>query len=477
MLKNKPADTERRDRPQTQHFRQSSWVATQIVDSGQSSMSRASACLVVLLWSVAGAARAQAPANMLPPIAPPPATEAAPTMLSLEAAINWALENNPELAALRQQHGIAAAAVVIAQTYPFNPIWEAKVRAANGPESAGITNRVSNEHKVLIDVEVHHQGKYRREGATAALSRTDWEIAFQELALAIRVARAFDGLIYRKEKLRLLEATVRLNEEAADQVQKLAEAGRLRPADLIVARTEVDDARAQLSPGRLALTGARAEFRRSLGLVEEGLEPLGALEDPAAKLDDGRLLRTAFETRADLRARQMAVAEADARLRLTQADRYGNPNIGPAYEYDPTRINLIGVQFTLPLPVFNTHRGEIMQREAELARAGLDLRQTEVQIQQEVHAAQARLQAAQEGLRSYQQQILPNLEKNFKAMDELFRKADPGADLLRLIDIRRKMLKARDGYLDALWENRQAEADLAAAVGDPSLAVGRAQPK
>jgi cobalt-zinc-cadmium efflux system outer membrane protein len=430
-----------------------------------------SACLVVVSWLAASPAHAQ---EQLPP--PAPAAEAAPTVLSLEAAINWALENNPELAALRQQHGIAAAAVVIAQTYPFNPLWEAKVRAVNGPESAGITNRVSNEHKVLIDVEVHHQGKYRREAALAGLSRTDWEIAFQEVALAVRVSRAFDGFLYRKEKLRLLEATIRLNQEAADQVQKLAEAGRLRPADLIVARTEVDDARAQFTPGRVALISARYEFRRSLGLIEEAIEPFGILETFTPTVDD-RLLQAALETRADLRARQMAVAEADARLRLTQADRYGNPNIGPAYEYDPTRINLIGVQFGLPLPVFNTHRGEIMQREAELARAGLDLRQTEIQIQQEVHAAVARLQAAQEGLRSYQQQILPNLEKNLKAMDELFQKADPGADVLRLIDIRRKMLKARDGHLDAWLESRQAQADLAAAVGDPSLTIGRTPPK
>src|SRR5713101_1891275 len=58
-----------------------------------------------------------------------------PAKLSLNAAVRWALQNNPELAALRQQHGIAAAAVVIAETYPFNPIWEAKVGAADGAVS------------------------------------------------------------------------------------------------------------------------------------------------------------------------------------------------------------------------------------------------------------------------------------------------------------------------------------------------------
>src|SRR5438876_329905 len=89
--------------------------------------------------------------------------EPLPPTLSLQAAVLWALEHNPELATLRQQHGIAAAAVVIARTYPFNPFWEGKIRATNGPSSAGITNRVSNEHKFLMDVEIRGQGRYRRQ--------------------------------------------------------------------------------------------------------------------------------------------------------------------------------------------------------------------------------------------------------------------------------------------------------------------------
>src|SRR5262249_47476102 len=105
---------------------------------------------------------------------PPASAEPLTPVWSRAAAVRWALQNNPEIAAIRQQHGIAAAGVIIAQTYPFNPVWEVKIRAANGPESAGIGNRVSNEHKVLLDVEIRGQGTYRREVAWAALSRTDW---------------------------------------------------------------------------------------------------------------------------------------------------------------------------------------------------------------------------------------------------------------------------------------------------------------
>src|SRR5439155_9011124 len=46
---------------------------------------------------------------------------------TLDSAVIWALQNNPELAALRQQHGIAAAGVVIARTYPYNPTLQAKI--------------------------------------------------------------------------------------------------------------------------------------------------------------------------------------------------------------------------------------------------------------------------------------------------------------------------------------------------------------
>src|SRR5262249_51239100 len=149
----------------------------------------------------------------------------------------------PELAAIRGQHGIASAGLVIADTYPFNPVWEGKVRDAEGPISAGITNRVSNENKVLIDGEGMGQRRERREGASAALSRTDWEIAFQEVVLGVRVIRAFDTMVYRQEKLQLVEKTIALNEEAVETVRLLVEKAQLNRADLVLIRTEVADAR------------------------------------------------------------------------------------------------------------------------------------------------------------------------------------------------------------------------------------------
>jgi cobalt-zinc-cadmium efflux system outer membrane protein len=143
--------------------------------------------------------------------------------------------------------------------------------------------------------------------------------------------------------------------------------------------------------------------------------------------------------------------------------------LGPTYEMDPTRVSLFGATLIMPLPAFNTHQGEIVQRQQDRIRAVLDLQTTDRTIAQDVHAALARLTDARRRVSVYQTQVLPHLQASFKDMEQLFLQGDPGVDALRVIDVRRKLLRARDGFLDALYELDQAQADLSAAVGDLSL--------
>jgi cobalt-zinc-cadmium efflux system outer membrane protein len=395
--------------------------------------------------------------------------EPLPPVWSIDTAVHWTLLYNPALAAVRQQHGIAAAGVVIARTYPFNPVWTNKLFADNGPESAGVTSHLAMEQRISLDLEVRRQGKYRRQAAYAALSRTDWEIAFQELTFALRVIRAFDALLYAQARLRLGEDTVRLDQQVVEQVRTLVGRGLLRPEDLVVAQSEVSSVSAALGPSRSTLQRAEQEFRLALGVMADSLPVQGTLEVPAPMEAAEALVAAALERRPDLHARQIAVAEAEARLRLAIADRYGNPNIGPDYEYNETRVNFIGAQLTLPLPLLNTHRGEIQQRKAEQARAFLDLQSTEVAVRQGVLGALNRLRNAHAWVDSYRSQILPAQEALRNQMEALF--AQGRVDVLKVIDLRRKQLQARGGYLDALYEARQAQADLAAAVGDLTLAL------
>jgi outer membrane protein, heavy metal efflux system len=402
-----------------------------------------------------------------------PAPTPASPPLALDAAIRLALQQNPEIAALRQQHGIAAAGVVVARAYPFNPVWENRVRSAF-PASAGVTNNTPFETTLLLELELRGQGKFRKAAAQAVLSRADWEIAAQETTLSVRVIRAFDTVVYRFQKNQLLLDTLELDRKTAEQAKGLVAAGKLRPGDVIILRSEIEDARAQIGQGRTALATAWNDLRSALGIVGGPTFDLqGDLTAPPLPTEPAPVLaEAARDHRADRHAREAAVAEADATLRLEIANRFGNVTAGPTYEFDNSSINNIGAMVSVPLPVLNLRRGAILQRQAEKARAALDLRQVDVQIDQEVAAALTRLAQARAWASTYTQDVLPNLEKSLKEIRLLFESGDATVGALQILDVQRKLLKARDGLLDAQFEVRQAVADLAAALGDPALAVG-----
>jgi cobalt-zinc-cadmium efflux system outer membrane protein len=400
----------------------------------------------------------------VPPTPQPPLNQQ--PALTLPAAITLALENNPELRAFRQERGIAEAGVVIARTYPFNPTWEDKTQVNSGPASATITNKVSTEHLVLLELELHGQRRYRQQGAAATLTRIEWEIAAQEQALAVRVVRAFQTVLYQRERLRLIEQTISLNERTLKITEQLFNQGKLQAVDQFLARSEVQAARGLLGPARTALVSALYDLRRTLGIVDVPPPVLEGKLDVAPAIPDlASATQEALLRRPDLSARRAAVGEAEAALNLEIANRFGNPVFGPAFTYDPTRISSGGVQLNLPLPVFNTHRGQIQQRQAEQGKAILILRQAEIQIRQDVEAAIQRLTTARAGADVYRTRILPSLENDLASVEKLFELGRPGVDVLRIIDMRRKWISARDSYLTALWEVSQAQADLLAALG------------
>jgi outer membrane protein TolC len=385
--------------------------------------------------------------------------------------VAWALQHNPELAVARKQRGIAEANVVIARTYPFNPSWQPSVMGISGPESAGITNRVFVQNVLALEVEMRGQGRIRRAIADSALSRAELEIAGQELAIAVKTIRAFNAFVYRQDKYRLLETAIGFQERTAKTAKLLFDQGKLNATDRMVAEADLVDARAQRGPGEAQRVAAWNDLRRVLGTDRAVGSFSGRLESAGSVEDTDELIQAALRQRADLQALRVAVVEADQRARYEVANRFGNPTLGPKMELNETRVTFVGAALSFPIPVVNLRRGEIMLRMAERDKAVQDMRRVEVQAALDVKAAVARIDEAQKWEKYVRTESLPALQTTMEAFEKLFAAGDPGVNVLRLTDARRRLLRARDGYLDALWELSQARADLAAAVGDIELAL------
>jgi outer membrane protein TolC len=390
-------------------------------------------------------------------------------VLTQETAIAWALQNNPDLAVTRKQRGVAESAIVIARTYPFNPVLGTAVMGIGGPADAGITNRVFNQNTLTQEVEVRGQGKIRRAIAAAALSRVEWEIVAQEQSLAVRTMRAFAGFLYQQEKLRLLDERIRLEEQTANTVKKLVDQGKLRPVDLVLARCDESEARGQRGPRLNQVILAWHELRGLLGVQTEIVTVAGELARTAPGEDPDQWMQLARAHRADLQVAQVAYQEAAERERLEVANRFGNPNIGLKTEYNESRIYFTGGTLQFAVPVFNARRGEILQRRAEKGRVLAEQKRLEIQICQQVLGALDHLQQARKSAQLLETDVLPTLRTAKDALEQLFAQGDPGVDILRWSDVRRRYSRGAESYLDALWELNQARADLASAVGNFTL--------
>src|SRR5262249_24093354 len=74
------------------------------------------------------------------------------------------------------------------------------------------------------------------------------------------------------------------------------------------------------------------------------------------------------------------------------------------------------------------------------------------QVQQDVQAALARLVDARAWADGYEKEVLPDLARAREEMEKLFAQGDPGVDVLRLIEVQRRYLRALDSLLDARFD-------------------------
>jgi cobalt-zinc-cadmium efflux system outer membrane protein len=174
----------------------------------------------------------------------------------------------------------------------------------------------------------------------------------------------------------------------------------------------------------------------------------------------------ATTSRPEIQAAQAQLASSRAALSLARADRIPVPSLGPAYEKSETRESFYGIALTSPLPLLNTGKTMVLQREAEYHRDAVVLEQWCQRVRTEVRSSLARWEQARQSLvRS--RDWARSIDKEAARMRDLY---DAGqADLVKLLEVQRRHLEAESARLDALWRATQVYADLLAALGATSL--------
>lgn len=283
--------------------------------------------------------------------------------LSPEEAAVVAVVANPDLKALRDQRGLAAAQLLEAGLLP-DPVLSLSQDVPTGDNGPGLVTARATQ--LSLDLTGMLTRGLRRRAAQSQQRAVDLEVAWAEW----QVAEAAKLSVHR---IRSLETLATLGKEAAKLLADSLQAVEKSAASGSAPIGDVTSARAALDAGQrnaLALGQLRDHERQSLNAL------LGFAPDTQVLVERPHGTRTGFripsekdvlaalDQRLDLVALQQGYESQDVRLRLAVWSQFPNIGLSLGRASDTSGIVTHGYGVGVSLPLFNRGRGAVAVEEA-----------------------------------------------------------------------------------------------------------------
>lgn len=306
--------------------------------------------------------------------------------------------------------------------------------------------------------------------AQARVNEVRAEIAAEEWRLAAEVRKAYLGLVAAEERLRLAEASLRLQERIRQFVRDkrgLGDASQLEVNLVDIEHAETLRERETFLNER---DRARLELNKLLGLPPLYELRLEAGRDPLAyrslALDPESFGATLLALRPDLLAVKETYEQAEQSLRIAYLQRWPWLRFGPAYardEIDGQAGNRWGIGLGIDLPVLNLNQGEIARLEAVRDRVREGFTSKLHAARAEANEAYRSLRAQERLIRLFEESVRPALEENARLTEAGFEIGE--LNLIHVITTQDKVLKSRREYLESQLDYWKAAFDLERALG------------
>lgn len=382
--------------------------------------------------------------------------------LTLNQALDAAFADNPDLAAVRQELGIAEGERRQAGLMP-NPelSWERED-----------TRRDTSTTTVMLSQALELGGK---RGARVEVAKAGQDIARLELerqgnGLRADVTQAFHAALRAQTAMELAEQSRALTERGLRVVQARVAAGQSSPVEATRAEVQLAQAQAQLrraEADRVVAWQALARLTGSADLAFTQLDGSGLLPGPAPQAE---VLLGKVEQTVEWRLAAAQIERGEAALGSEKAQRIPNLTVSLGSQYsreDRERVNVVGL--SMPLPLFDRNQGNVLaaSRRADQAR---DLRNAvELRLRSDTRSALSQWTVAMAEVNAYDRTILPSARQ---AVDTAMRGFERGKfAFLDVLDAQRTLIEARGEYLDALASASNARAQVERIYGQ--LDAGR----
>lgn len=382
-----------------------------------------------------------------------PPTGAAPNRLTLEQAVQEALEHNLTRLADRYNISIADARIVTAKLRP-NPVFSAGLDYQDmlGTGFSSDTNSSAGppEFNFRVDFVLERGGKRakRIDAAENAKAVTQLQVLDGTRQLVLDVDLAFVDVLLAKENLAVAQENLKALNSIVETNRARVKAGDLAAVELFRSNLAALQFQNQVRQAALRLRTANNRLQALLGRTarSERFDVQGPIRSEAAQVTLAEVKETALSRRPDILALRRDEARSLAELRLQIAQGKVDFTVGTQYhhQYGNAHGDAMGFFFSTPLPVFNRNQGEIERARLEQAQIGRRIKALELSISADVEVAFDQFTAAKQTLETVERDMLGRAREVRDTMDYSYRRGE--ASFVEFLDAQRTFNETLQTY-------------------------------
>jgi cobalt-zinc-cadmium efflux system outer membrane protein len=422
--------------------------------------------LLVPVFLTAGSGAQTAPA-------PSPPAQANPggATLSLDQAIQLALQHNHSLLAARSTIQQNEAEEITANLRPdpvllgdaqFLPIFQPKQFS-----SEYIDNTAQFDLGLSYLFERGKKRQHRLQAAKDTTAVTRSQVADAERTLSFNVATQFVGVELAESTLVLAQDDLKSFQNTVDIAQARYNAGDTSEDDLLKIQLQKLQFQTDVSSANLARVQGLSDLRQLLGYesVSANYDVAGTLTYEAVNgnLDDFEA--AALRNRPDLLAAQQGVTAANSQYQLQKA--IGKRDVTGQVSYTHIQYSEISLFGQIQLPIFDRNQGEIARSGYAVGQARQQEELANGQVLTDVKDAVENLHSNDQIVGLYRSGYLNEAQQSRDISEYAYRRG--AASLLDFLDAERSYRAVQLAYRQALASYQLAVEQLREAVGTRSL--------
>lgn len=369
--------------------------------------------------------------------------------ITLEEAINMALEGNIELQEQRKNLGISEYAVKKAAAFK-NPQFQSNLLM--GPIARGNSSQIG----LMLPVEVLKRGE-RKKAALSELDYTQNKIKDYEFKLKLRVRTSYFNLLVAKSELKILEERKELLEELLEISKKKPKSSQNYEIDVLQADMRLKKILVQINRAQANIRTAQYSFNKVLNLANNptlydskedsvfGQEFFTKLELPSYD----ELEEVAFHNRYDIKMAESKIIKAKRDLSVVTKQRIPDLYIsgGYAFAHDGTSGAYVGAG--VDIPSLYLYTPEIKSAKLELDKAQLEYNSIINITKNVIHTNHDKFIMAQENVEHYKD-ILDESNKILNLSKQRYKKGQ--TSLTNLIIVEHSHQELLNEFIDAMKE-------------------------